>query len=175
MTDDRILVGKLGKPFGLKGLVRLVAQDSSVPSLQLPLSVKLKFRGKPDMDLVLLEAKVHSGKIHLLFQGYSTPEDSAKLTGGDLFVDPSHFPPSKEGEFYLFELKGLKGIRENGEDLGWTLVDLMENPAHPILVFQAQESDQEEILIPFLEIYVGEIRLSEKRIVLRNPEVWNEV
>ncbi|EQA43175.1 16S rRNA processing protein RimM [Leptospira broomii serovar Hurstbridge str. 5399] len=172
MTENQILAGKLGKPFGLKGFIRLVAQESSLPTLKHPLSVILRFPGKPDLSLVLLETKIHSGRIHLRFQDYSTPEDSTKLTGASVFVDRSVFPASEGDEYYLFELQGLRGIAESGEDLNWILEDIMENPAHPILLFREGEK---EILVPFIDQFVGKILLTEGKIFLKNPEIWDEV
>ncbi|TGK02447.1 16S rRNA processing protein RimM [Leptospira selangorensis] len=172
MTETRILTGHLGKPFGLKGLVRLVAEDSSVPELKFPLQAILEFSSREPVPVKILKSTIQSGKILLQLEGINSPEEASSLTGGKLYIDRSHFPKSKNEEYYLFELKGLKAISEDGKELGWELVDILENPAHSILVFQTQDS---EILIPYVEKHVGKVLLEEGKIVVISPEDWNEI
>ncbi|PJZ78718.1 ribosome maturation factor RimM [Leptospira neocaledonica] len=172
MTETRILTGHLGKPFGLKGLVRLVAEDSSVPGLKFPIQATLEYSSREPIPVKILKATLQAGKILLQLEGINSPEEASSLTGGKLYIDRSHFPKSKNEEYYLFELKGLKAIAEDGKELGWELVDILENPAHSILVFETQDS---EVLVPYVEKHVGNIILEEGKIVLKSPEDWNEI
>ncbi|EMK01941.1 MULTISPECIES: ribosome maturation factor RimM [unclassified Leptospira] len=172
MTETRILTGHLGKPFGLKGFVRLVAEDSSVPELKFPIQATLEFPSREPVPVKILKSTIQSGKILLQLEGINSPEEASSLTGGKLYIDRSYFPKSKNEEYYLFELKGLKAVSEDGKELGWELVDILENPAHSILVFQTQDS---EVLIPYVEKHVGKVLLKEGKIVLKNPEDWNEI
>lgn len=172
MTETRILTGHLGKPFGLKGFVRLVAEDSSVPELKFPIHATLEFSFREPVSVKILRSTIQSGKIFLQLEGINSPEEASSLTGGKLYIDRSYFPKSKNEEYYLFELKGLKAISEDGKELGWELVDILENPAHSILVFQTQDS---EILVPYVEKHVGKVILEEGKIVLKSPEDWNEI
>jgi len=172
LTETRILTGHLGKPFGLKGFVRLVAEDSSVPELKFPIQATLEFSSREPVSVKILRSTIQSGKILLQLEGINSPEEASSLTGGKLYIDRTHFPKSKNEEYYLFELKGLKAISEDGKELGWELVDILENPAHSILVFQTQDS---EILVQYVEKHVGKVILEEGKIVLKSPEDWNEI
>ncbi|PJZ69542.1 16S rRNA processing protein RimM [Leptospira perolatii] len=173
MTKDFVLAGKLGKPFGLKGFLKLIAQESSLTSLKLPIAVRLVFPGsRPSIDTNLVELKGHSSRLALRFEGIDTPEKASKLIGADLMLSHSLLPALKQQEYYLFELIGLKAYSEEGKDLGWTLTDLIENPAHPILEFHDTER---EILIPFIENFVGKVQIEEGKIYLKQPEQWDEV
>ncbi|TGK56707.1 16S rRNA processing protein RimM [Leptospira wolffii] len=172
MTETRILTGKLGKPFGLKGLLRLVAQDSAVPQLKFPVPARIEFPGREAKEVQILRVQIQSGRIHLQLEGITTPEAASSLTGGNLYIERSYFPKSKGEEYYLFELKGLKAVSEKGEELGWVLTDIIENPAHSILVFQKEDS---EILVPYVEKHIGKVLLEEGKIQIKDPEDWNEV
>ncbi|TGL59424.1 ribosome maturation factor RimM [Leptospira sarikeiensis] len=172
MTNTRILSGHLGKPFGLKGLIRLVAEDSAVPGLKFPIQATLEFPSKEPVPVTILKSSIQSGKILLQLEGIGSPEEASSLTGGKLYIDRSYFPKSKGEEYYLFELKGLKAFSEEGKELGWELVDILENPAHSILVFQTNDS---EVLVPYVEKHVGKVFLEEGKIVLKSPEDWNEI
>lgn len=156
----------------MKGFVRLVAQDSSVPELKFPIQATLEFPSREPVPVQILKSTLQAGKILLQLEGINSPEEASSLTGGKLYIDRSHFPKSKNEEYYLFELKGLKAIAEDGKELGWELVDILENPAHSILVFQTEDS---EILVPYVEKHVGKVILEEGKIVVKSPEDWNEI
>ncbi|TGK04253.1 16S rRNA processing protein RimM [Leptospira langatensis] len=172
MTETRILTGKLGKPFGLKGFLKLVAQESALPDLKFPIDATLEFSSREPIPIRILKAQRHSGRVILQIDGVTTPEEAANLIGGNLYINRSYFPRSKGEEYYLFELKGLQAYSEEGAKLDWELTDLIENPAHAILVFQSKDS---EILIPYVEKHVGKVLLDEGKILIKNPEDWNEI
>ncbi len=172
MTETRILSGKLGKPFGLKGLVRLVAQDSSVPDLKFPIPATVEFSNREPLSVLILRTQIQSGRIHLELEGIISPEQASSLTGGNVYINRSYFPESEGEEYYLFELKGLKAITEDGKSLDWELTDIIENPAHSILVFHRENS---EVLVPYVEKHVGKVFLKEGKIEIKNPEDWDEI
>ncbi|TGJ99111.1 16S rRNA processing protein RimM [Leptospira semungkisensis] len=172
MTETRILAGKLGKPFGLKGFLKLVAQESSLPDLKFPIDAILEFSSREPISIRILKAQRHSGRVILQIDGITSPEAASALIGGDLYIERSYFPKSKGEEYYLFELKGLQAYSEDGTKLDWELIDLIENPAHAILVFRTKDS---EILIPYVNKHVGKILLDEGKILIKDPEDWNEI
>ncbi|ULH27210.1 ribosome maturation factor RimM [Leptospira weilii] len=176
MTEGWISLGQLGKPFGIKGWLRFNVQESVLTEVKLPVRLKL---GKPDpnfpeKEITLLEIRPHSGKFVVRFEGITTPEEAEKWVGGILFLSQNLLPKIKtKDEFYVKDLVGLQAIDESGKSLNWKLTDIQDNPAHPILVFSKPEG--EEILIPFLHVFVGELNLEKKTIVLIRSELWNEV
>ncbi|EMJ95620.1 ribosome maturation factor RimM [Leptospira alstonii] len=176
MTEEWISLGQLGKPFGIKGWLRFNVRESVLTELKLPISLKLK---KPDptfpaKEITLLEIRPHSGKFVVRFEGVSTPDEAEKWIGGILFLPQNLLPKIKtKDEFYITDLIGLQAIDESGKNLDWKLIEVQDNPAHSILTFV--KSDGEEVLIPFIHVFVGEIDVAKKTIVLIQPEVWNEI
>ncbi|WP_010574775.1 ribosome maturation factor RimM [Leptospira kmetyi] len=176
MTEEWISLGQLGKPFGIKGWLRLNVRESALTEIKLPISLRLT---KPDpsfqpKEITLLEIRPHSGKFVVRFEGVSTPDEAEKWIGGILHLPQNKLPKIKtKDEFYIRELIGLSAIDESGKNLEWKLTEVQDNPAHPILIFAKPEG--EEVLVPFIHVFVGEVDLQKKTIVLIQPEVWNDV
>ncbi|MBW0434847.1 16S rRNA processing protein RimM [Leptospira yasudae] len=176
MTEGWISLGQLGKPFGIKGWLRFNVRESVLTEIKLPITLKLS---KPDpnfpaKEITLLEIKPHTGKFVVRFEGVSTPEEAEKWIGGLLHLPQNLLPKIKtKDEFYIRDLIGLQAVDETGNLLHWKLTDVQDNPAHPILIFAKQNG--EEVLIPFIGVFVGKVDVQAKTVVLIQPEVWNEV
>lgn len=101
----------------------------------------------------------------ILFEKYDSIEKAEKLIGKTVYLHKSQFPQSEPGEFYVYQLLGLRP-QEKGKFIeGYEVVSTMENPAHTILVFS---DGKKEVLIPFIEKYVGEVSQSERMIEVKD-------
>lgn len=176
MTEEWISLGQLGKPFGLKGFLRLNVRESALTEISLPVLLKLKKPDPqfPEKEIRLLQIQKHSGKFIVQFEGITTPETAERLIGATLFLPKQLLPNiSVPDEFYVSDLIGLRAMNDSGQPLGWTLKEVQENPAHEILIFARPNG--EDVLIPFVKAFVGKIDLGQKTIFLLQPEVWDEV
>lgn len=176
MTEGWISLGQLGKPFGIKGFLRFNVRETVLTEFKLPIQLKIRKPDPnfPEKDITLLELQPHTGKFIVRIEGINTPEEAERFTGGILLL-PSHLLPKikTKDEYYISDLIGLEAIDESGKKLNWTLREVLDNPAHPILAFIQNEGP--EILIPFIHVYVGTVDVEKKTITLIQPEVWNEV
>ncbi|XDD48706.1 ribosome maturation factor RimM [Leptospira sp. WS92.C1] len=176
MTEGWISLGQLGKPFGIKGFIRFNVTETILTEFELPLRLKLKKPDPnfPEKEITLLEIKPHTGKFIVLIEGIHSPEEADRLTGGIILIPQNLLPEIKsKNEFYISDLIGLQAIDEDGKNLGWILKEVQDNPAHSILIFEKEGG--EEILIPFIHVFVGGVDIEKKTVVLIQPEVWNEV
>jgi 16S rRNA processing protein RimM len=107
----RILVGEIGRPHGVRGLVKLrsfTADPTAIASYG------------PLTD----EAGTRRFAIALLADGLARVEGvddrdaAARLTGTPLYVERASLPPPDEDEFYLADLVGLRAETAAGEPLG---------------------------------------------------------
>ncbi|EKR72740.1 putative 16S rRNA processing protein RimM [Leptospira noguchii str. 2006001870] len=156
--------------------MHLNVRETVLCELQTPVLLKLNKLDLhfPEKEITLLEIRPHSGKFIVRFEGVSTPEEAEKWIGGFLFLPQKLLPKIKtKDEFYITDLIGLQAIDESGKKLDWKLKEVQDNPAHPILAFVKENG--EEILIPFLHVFVGDLDLEQNTIVLIRPEIWNEI
>jgi 16S rRNA processing protein RimM len=115
MAAGRILLGVVGRPHGVRGLVRVHSYAADPASLEAysPLEDDrgrrwtLAWRG--DGVAALLDA-----------DGRALPDrDAAQaLVNTRLYVDRGRLPPPAEEEFYLADLVGLRALDEAGGELG---------------------------------------------------------
>jgi 16S rRNA processing protein RimM len=115
------------------------------------------FRFQGDQGLILLD-------------GIDNPEDGKRLGGLKVRILGSDAAPLEEGEYFLFQLIGLKAETESGEAVG-IVTDLLETGAHDVLVIQPEEGD--ELLVPNHPEYVRDILPEEGRIVIVPPVYLN--
>jgi 16S rRNA processing protein RimM len=119
----------------------------------------------------IAQSKMHSGRVVVEIQGLSDRNLAEALKGGSIWVSRSQFPPLKKGEYYWIDLVGLSVMNREGACLG-TVDEVMDHGAHPILVVTPMPSDAvdetaaptEEILIPFVPVYIDEVSLADKKI-----------
>jgi 16S rRNA processing protein RimM len=176
--DDLIELGRIGEPYGLKGLVNIL------PSSDQP-DVLLKVRqwwlsrivpsadgvarkvGKPSPnDLTyesfrVLSAKAHADRLVAHLEGIEDRDLAAQFKGCRVYVSRSRFPALPEGEFYWVDLQGCAVRNLQGVDLG-VVSQVIDHGAHPILVVQKPEAP--EVLIPFVAAYVSDVRVQERLI-----------
>jgi len=85
------------------------------------------------------------------------------LKGARVFISRASFPTPDEGEFYWVDLIGLDVVNRQELVLG-RVVGLIETGPHCVLRIQPAQSDADEVLVPFVEVYVDRVDLPQRRI-----------
>ncbi len=158
MSGKRILVGEIGRPHGVRGLVKLRSFTADPAAIA-------------DYGPLTDEAGVRRFGITLLAEGLARVEGvadrdaAARLTGTQLYVERERLPPPEEEEFYLADLIGLRAETEAGERLG--LVRQVED--HGAGTFLVVEGPPERML-PFTRAVVPVVDLAGGRIVVVLPD-----
>ncbi len=158
MAAARILVGEIGRPHGVRGLVKLrsFTADPAAIAAYGPLTD---------------EAGVRRFEITLLAEGLARVEGvadrdaAARLTGTRLYAERDRLPPPDEEEYYLADLIGLRAETEAGESLG--AVRAVED--HGAGVFLVLEGPPER-LVPFTRAVVPVVDLAGGRVVVVPPD-----
>jgi 16S rRNA processing protein RimM len=98
--------------------------------------------------------------------GIDNPEDGKRLGGLKVRIRGTDAAPLAEGEYFLFQLIGLKAELPSGEPLG-EISDLIETGAHDVLVLTTTAGT--EMLVPNHPQFVLDIQPAEGRIVIQPP------
>ncbi len=118
MPESRILLGVIGKPHGVRGLVHVVSYTARPADLVAygPLSDErgrrftLRWRGEG-----LAEVTEIVGERRVAVADRTGAE---KLTNTRLYIERDRLPPAGEDEFYLADLVGITALDEAGVKLG---------------------------------------------------------
>lgn len=167
-----VAVGRIGRPHGLGGEVRLEVGEGLPRGLRGYTRFYLgpAARGgntSTDPLPVVLEGCRPGGRFLLLkFAGVSTPEAAATLVHSTLYVERSEMPALAPGEYYHADLLGCRVVDGESADLG-VVDDVYSNGAHDVMVVRA---GGREWMVPVVERYVEEMDLEAGVVRVRLPE-----
>jgi len=150
--NNRIVMGKLGSTYGIRGWLKVFSYTDNAESIFDYSPWYLNQKGK------WVEYKVESWKRHgqgyvCKLAGLDVREDAQLMTNFEIAIDPASLPELSEDEFYWRELFGMQVFTTKGYNLG-EVTDLLETGSNDVLVIKANLKDafgQKERLIPYLE------------------------
>lgn len=163
--DGLVAVGRILKPFGVRGAVR-VESLSDVPG---------RFEGLGQVTLSASDGRVRTARVrevrraggHYLvtFDAFSSPEEAGLWRDALINIPASAAPPLPEGQFYEFALLGLTVETETGEVLG-TIDEILETPANHVFVVTGGQCER---LIPALKRVVLDVDVQARVMTVRLP------
>lgn len=169
MINDFISIGKVTSTFGLKGQLKVASSGDILSSLKLNSSIYLSNQ-KETKPYKILSIRKDKNQYILSLEGFSSVEDSEKLIGKILYYPKKDSEQLLEkDEYYVHQLIGLSPYFGNEVFTDYTLREVIENPAHPILLFSNQDI---EILIPYINKFVGKVDLKNSKIEILNWQDW---
>ena len=175
-TLDFVLIGKIGKPHGVRGRLRLFPEFAGSDALEWTKVLFLVGPAAPRKRFELLEAQPADRFWIVTLEGVDGREKAEALTNFEVFVERSSLPALDAGvEYYVHDLIGLTVVTVAGEPLG-TLVEVFNNGAHDILVYQPTPRDPQEpiaeaVMVPFVESFVGQVNFEAKTVEVRPFEI----
>jgi 16S rRNA processing protein RimM len=168
-ASERVAAGRVLGAHGLRGEVA-VEVLSDVPGRLAPgVELLLTAGGAPPRPVTLTEVRPHKGHLLVRFAGADDRTAAEALRGGILEVEAADVPPAPEGSYYHFDLVGCRCADGEG-DLG-EVVEVLEGGGGILLRVVGPRG---ELLLPFVDSYLGEVDLAAKKIEWRLPEGFVE-
>lgn len=143
-------VGRVGRPHGLDGA--FVVEQGSDDESRYAVGAVLLVNGVP--ATIVVSRRIGKGRRAIRL-------DRAVERGDLLTIARANLPELGEGEFYAFELIGLRVAEQGGEDIG-TVRDVLPGPANDNLELA------DGTLVPMIEDAIQSIDLAGG-VVLVNP------
>lgn len=168
-TKEYVLIGKIVSSFGLRGEVKLLTNGDVLEQMKAPLNLFLVLPNKKEEYSIhkLVRFRKQGNIFIILLDGISTIDEVQGLLGSDVYVSNLDIPEIGDpNEFFIFQLIGLNLKSDDSRSLQFSLVEVMDNPVHPVLRFL--DKKQKEILVPFIKEYIGEVNLKDKYIEVFN-------
>ncbi|MCH9755657.1 MAG: ribosome maturation factor RimM [Gammaproteobacteria bacterium] len=146
LTPEWVVVGKFGRPQGIKGLVRITSFTEPRDNiLQYP-DWSIQMPGAVWQRVTRLEERITPQHILAQIEGYTSREAVSALTNIEIAVPKETLPALNAGEYYWHELIGMRVIHNNGTTLG--MVDsVLETGSNDVLVVV---DNKKRRLIPYL-------------------------
>ncbi|HET7616098.1 MAG TPA: ribosome maturation factor RimM [Bacillales bacterium] len=161
-------VGKITKPHGLKGEVRVIGTTDFPDERFAPgNTLYLDFgKGKDPMPLVIAARRQNKQFELLRFEGYDNINDVEPWKGALLKVPEDQLGSLDEDEFYYHEIIGCLVVTEEGEELG-KIKEILATGANDVWVVKGKGK---ELLIPYIDEVVKEIDVEAKRVKIHVME-----
>ncbi|MFN2524129.1 MAG: ribosome maturation factor RimM [Mycobacteriales bacterium] len=166
MQPDRLTVGRIGKPQGLRGEVTVEVR-TDVPELRFAVGSVLLTDPTERGPLTIASTREQNGRLMIGFEGVQDRSEAEQLRNTLLQVDAADLPESDDpDEFHDQQLIGLGADLVNGERLG-EVTDVLHLPHGDVLVVRRSAG---EVLVPFVKAIVPDVDVRAGRLVVDPPE-----
>jgi 16S rRNA processing protein RimM len=142
--EEWIIVGRFGRPHGIKGLVTVYSFTDPKDNI-LSYSDWHAFLNNCWQPIKVLSAQIHNKTIVAQIEGFPERELVARLTNIEIAIHKDQLAPLAPGEYYWHQLIGMKVINQQGLSFG-EVVEVMPTGSNDVLVVKGEKRH----LIPYL-------------------------
>jgi 16S rRNA processing protein RimM len=166
LGDDLVMIGKIVKPHGIRGEVKVYSFSEQPENFKHYKKVVLQEKAGSGPEIYTVAKSREQGKLAILkLEGVATREAAEALKGSTVWIEKAYFPKLGPDEYYWHQLKGLVVLTESGRDLG-KVSKLFSTPAHDIMVVTG---GGREYLIPATKEIINKIDDRSGRVIITPP------
>lgn len=166
LHENLILIGKVIRPHGMGGLLKIFSYAQSLETFERSSAVYLDRGSGALSEYQVTSIKPQKNLFLLKLEGVNTLEEAESYRGAGIFLRKEDLGRKEEGEYYWFELIGIKVYSTKGELIG-TLKDIFSSPSNDTYVI---EGGRGEMLVPATHSAVREIDLENRRMIISEME-----
>ena len=169
MRQDYIMIGEIVKPQGVRGEVKLRPITSDIERFD-GLTDAFFRHGDEYVPVTLSVKRITPEGVYMVVNGAIDRNKAEKQRGEFLYVRREDAIELGDDENLIVELIGLKGIDDEGNELG-TITDVLQPGGNDVYVFA---STRGEILVPALKKVVLKVDIDAGTMLL-SKEVLSQV
>ncbi len=160
-SDGLIVVGRVGRPHGVRGAFFLRCDASIAADLRCGLTLELTV-GETRRFVKIRECGAVGEGLRVFLEGVDDRDEAAALTGAVVRASRTDLSCLNEGEFFDADLLGLEVVTGKGRLLG-TIAEIVETGANDVYVVVGQDG---EFLVPAVSHAVVAVDLQAKRVTV---------
>ena len=165
--EDLIIIGKIIKPHGWRGLLRVNSYAESPDSFLEPGIVFIKSISGDLRPHRVLSLKPHKNAFLLKLQDIDSLEEAGEHTGEPIYKRKNDLKRNRDGdEFFWYELIGLNVYSTEHQYIG-RLVHIFSTGSNDVYVVRDGEK---EVLIPAIHDVIEAIDLEDNRMTIHEVE-----
>lgn len=161
---DYVSIGRVARPHGVRGELRIEATTDEPDRFNRLETVYLGRKADQLERFEVSSARMHHQQVLLQLKGIDSREAAGRLRSLTVFVPIADAIPLAEGEFFVFQLYGMRVVTDEGEPLG-TIQDVIQTTANDVFVVGGDQYS--EILLPDTEEVVLSIDREERLVTVR--------
>ena len=164
--DDMVLVGRIARPHGLRGLVVVNPETDFVEDRFVTGATMWTRSDRGDDTLTISSARVQNGRPIVGFEGFASIDDVERLAGLELRVPEESLRSLGEGVYYQHQLVGCSVTTGSGERIG-EVIRVDGGAGGSVLVVNGARG---EVLVPFAQHICVEVDIASRRMVIDPPD-----
>ena len=166
MTNDFIIVGRFGAPFGVKGEIKVISfcdPEASILEYD-PWYVCIEDEWQ-EVDLASKRSSTNGVVVGIT--GIDDRDEIKALTNKEIAVGRGQLADTEDDEYYWSDLEGLAVKTNEGEYLG-VVNRVMATGANDVIVVEGEKKH----LIPFiLDHFISKVDLNSRELIVNwDPE-----
>ena len=162
---DRVVIGKVVKPHGLKGEVVVEPLTDFPGRFREGLRVQIAGPHSGPRGARILSSRSFGDRLLIAFEGISDLAAAEQLRNAELSVSAQDVSPRPPGFVYHWEVEGCEVFDASGARLG-RVTELQEVGGRSLLVLSTSRGIRE---VPFVFPIVVSVDVAGKRVVLDPP------
>ncbi len=165
---DYLSIGKLVKPYGLKGLIKTDFYIDDFKDLKSfsRFYIVNKIENSGYKEIVFEKVTLMNGRFIVKVAGCSDRNEAELLRNREIFVDEAELPELKKDVFYIKDLQDLE-VYHKGTAIG-KVSNVLFIANKTMLIVKL--SNSREIVFPFESKYVEKVELKDKAVYAQNIE-----
>ena len=163
--DNLLVLGKVIRPHGLAGLLRVRSYATAVESFTRSGEVYLRSVSGRVRRFRVVSARPHKDVVLMNLKGVDSVERAEELRGAEVLVEKGELH-REEGEYFWSEIIGLRVFSDTGDPLG-SVSQIV--PAGTSEIYVVKNGDR-EIFIPATYEVVREIDLEKGKMIVSPME-----
>ena len=158
---DWIPVGRITRTHGLKGELKFFPADQDDLVVQKDQQIRLG-----ETTFKIKSVRGVKSPFIVKFEGVDSIEAAQSLSGQEVLVAKEDFESLPEGEYYRFEIEGLKAFDDTGKYYG-VIEEIIATGSNDVYVVRG---DGKEWLVPMIDSVVQNIDLEEGKLIFHCVE-----
>lgn len=159
-------LGRVGRPHGIRGEVRVQLHFAQGDTLLGVASVVVSQKGKADRTYGVISARPAGKGVLLALEGVEDRDAADLLRGATISVPRGELPEPEEGEYYLCDLMGARVVGPSG-DVG-EVIEIRVHPSVDCLVIQTP--DGKTLEQPLVEPWIERVDVEEGIVELSSTD-----
>ena len=158
---DWIPVGRVTRTHGLKGELKFFPADQDDLIVQKDQQIRLG-----ETTFKIKSVRGVKSPFIVKFEGVDSIEAAQGLSGQEVLVAKEDFESLPEGEYYRFEIEGLKAFDDTGKYYG-VIEEIIATGSNDVYVVRG---DGKEWLVPMIDSVVQNIDMEEGKLIFHCVE-----
>ena len=158
---DWIPVGRVTRTHGLKGELKFFPADQDDLVVQNDQQIRLG-----ETTFKIKSVRGVKSPFIVKFEGVDSIEAAQSLSGQEVLVAKEDFESLPEGEYYRFEIEGLKAFDDTGKYYG-VIEEIIATGSNDVYVVRG---DGKEWLVPMIDSVVQNIDMEEGKLIFHCVE-----